>query len=152
MKTIAITLPHFFAGEAEAINRLFAEGSIDLLHLRKPDSTIEECRQLIDKINPEYYNRIVVNDHFALCAKYHLHGVHLNRRNPTPPPCHQGSISCSCHSLEEVVKRKPKLNYVFLSPIFDSISKQGYRSAFDDATLKKASAEGIIDQKVVALG
>lgn len=152
MKTIAITLPHFFAGEAEAINRLFAEGSIDLLHLRKPDSTIKECRQLIDKINPEYYNRIVVNDHFALCAKYHLHGVHLNRRNPTPPPCHQGSISCSCHSLEEVVERKPKLNYVFLSPIFDSISKQGYRSAFDDATLKKASAEGIIDQKVVALG
>ena len=50
------------------------------------------------------------------------------------------------------MKRKPKLNYVFLSPIFDSISKQGYRSAFDDATLKKASAEGIIGQKVVALG
>lgn len=152
MKTIAITLPDFFPNEAEAINRLFAEGSIDLLHLRKPDSTIDECRQLLDNIRNEYYERIVVNDHFALCAEYNLHGVHLNRRNPTPPPCHQGSVSCSCHSLEEVVERKPKMNYVFLSPIFDSISKQGYRSAFDDATLKKASAEGIIDQKVVALG
>lgn len=152
MKTIAITLPDFFPDEVEAINRMFAEGAIDLLHIRKPGSTIDKCRQLLDNIRNEYYGRIVVNDHFALCAEYNLYGVHLNRRNPTPPPCHQGSISCSCHSLKEVVARKLKMNYVFLSPIFDSISKQGYRSAFDDATLKKASAEGIIDQKVVALG
>ena len=54
--------------------------------------------------------------------------------------------------MEEVIERKPTMNYVFLSPIFDSISKQGYRSAFDHATLKKAAHEGIIDHKVVALG
>ena len=41
---------------------------------------------------------------------------------------------------------------MFLSPIFDSVSKQGYASAFTDNALKQASRDGIIDNKVVALG
>lgn len=41
---------------------------------------------------------------------------------------------------------------MFLSPIFDSVSKQGYTSAFTDNVLKQASKDGIIDNKVVALG
>lgn len=152
MIIIAITLPHFFTGEASAINTLFANGSIDLLHLRKPDSAPGDCRRLLDAINKEWLPRIVLNDHFALCGEYGLHGVHLNRRNPTPPSNHNGSTSCSCHSLQEVTERKPLMDYVFLSPIYDSISKQGYHSAFSDSTLRQASADGIIDHKVVALG
>ena len=152
MKIIAITLPHFFSGEASAINALFTEDSINLLHLRKPNSAIDDCRRLLDGIDKEWLSRIVINDHFALCHEYSLHGVHLNRRNPIPPANHRGSLSCSCHSLQEVVVRKPEMDYVFLSPIYDSISKQGYRSAFTEATLRKAAANGIIDNKVVALG
>ena len=152
MKIIAITLPHFFADEASAINALFAEDSIDLLHLRKPDSSIDDCRRLLDAIDKEWLPRIVINDHFDLCREYGLYGVHLNRRNPTPPANHCGSLSCSCHSLQEVAESKPEMDYVFLSPIYDSISKQGYHSAFTDATLRKAAADGIIDGKVVALG
>lgn len=151
MKWIVITMPDFIEHEAKYINQLF-EAGIDLLHLRKPDSSLEDCERLLQEIAPKWYPQIVVNDHFSLCQKYHLHGIHLNRRNHEIPERFQGSISCSCHSLEEVIEKKPVCDYVFLSPIFDSISKQGYRSAFDDATLKKASAEGIIDQKVVALG
>lgn len=152
MKIIAITLPAFFPQEAEAVNRLFASGSIDLLHLRKPGSDIGDCRKLLDKIAKEWLPRIVVHNHFTLCAEYGLHGCHLNSRNPTPPDSHRGSLSCSCHSLEEAARRKPFMDYVFLSPIFDSISKQGYRSAFSDTTLREAAASGIIDDKVVALG
>ena len=151
MKTIAITLPHFFQNEASAINRLFENG-IDLLHLRKPDSQIDECRQLLEAVNKRLLQRIVVHDHFELCNEFHLHGIHLNRRNNTVPADHHGSLSCSCHSLEEVIERKPKMDYVFLSPIYDSISKQGYHSAFNDEALRRASAQGIIDHKVVALG
>lgn len=61
-------------------------------------------------------------------------------------------MSRSCHSLDEVKAWKSHCAYVFLSPIYDSISKQGYRSAFSKQVLLKASAEGIIDQQVVALG
>lgn len=35
---------------------------------------------------------------------------------------------------------------------FDSISKQGYRSGFNEAQLRRASAEGILTNKTIALG
>ena len=81
--------------------------------------------------------------------------VRLNRRNPDAPKFARSSglsLSYSCHSLSEVELRKPKMDYVFLSPIFDSISKRGYRSKFSLSELQKAGAEGIIDSRVVALG
>ena len=89
---------------------------------------------------------------FELCKEFQLHGIHLNRRNNTVPADHHGSLSCSCHSLEEVIERKPKMDYVFLSPIYDSISKQGYCHAFTSEQLTEAAKEGIINERVFALG
>ena len=151
MKWIVITMPEFITNEATYIEQLF-EAGIDLLHLRKPDSSTEDCEQLLQQLNPKWYSRIVVHDHFELCEKYHLHGIHLNRRNHHIPDGFSGSISRSCHSLEEIIENKDNFDYVFLSPIFDSISKQGYQHAFTDEKLAKAAQEGIIDNKVIALG
>ena len=53
----------------------------------------------------------------------------------------------SCHSLEEVAKYKATCDYVFLSPIYDSISKEGYPSAYTTDSLQKARQAGIIDAK-----
>ena len=50
------------------------------------------------------------------------------------------------------MRYKADYDYLLLSPIFDSISKQGYRSGFSDEELRRASDEGIIDHKVIALG
>ena len=43
-------------------------------------------------------------------------------------------------------------DYLFLSPIFDSISKEGYRSAFTPAVLREAAARGLLGERVAALG
>lgn len=43
-------------------------------------------------------------------------------------------------------------DYLSLSPIFDSISKQGYHAAFTLEQLHVAKEQGIIDQRVLALG
>ena len=139
------------SGEALFIDRLFGHG-LDLLHLRKPGSTIESCRELLRQIPERWHSRIVLHDHFPLTGEFLLHGVHLNRRCPHAPNGYSGSISCSCHSLEEVAKKKPTSDYVFLSPIFNSISKAGYEAAFSTAALHKAAAESLIDNKVYALG
>ena len=149
--TIVITLPQFFDGEAGQIARLL-RCSIDLIHIRKPQATAEETEHLIQAIPQEYHHRLVLHDHHELAGKYHLHGVHLNSRNPLPPKSWKGSVSRSCHSLEEVKEWKDRCDYVSLSPIFDSISKQGYRAAFSAEELEKAKEEGIIDHKVMALG
>ena len=47
---------------------------------------------------------------------------------------------------------KNKSDYVFLSPIFDSISKKGYKSAFSFRELKKCFDNKVFDNNVVALG
>ena len=109
MKWIIITTPTFISHEAKYIDQLF-EAGIDLLHLRKPDSTPEECELLIQKIDPKWYPQIVIHDHFELCEKYHLHGIHLNRRNSQIPENFQGSISRSCHSFEEVTESLDNAN------------------------------------------
>ena len=49
-------------------------------------------------------------------------------------------------------RHKAECDYVFLSPIYDSISKEGYSSAYPFDTLQKAQQAGIIDSKVIALG
>ena len=151
MECIVITSPGFLQGEADFIDRLFGHG-LDRLHLRKPGADIGECRRLLDGISREWLPRIVVHDNFGLCREYGLGGVHLNGRNPMAPPNHEGSVSRSCHSLEEISRYKGECDYLTLSPIFNSISKQGYMAAFEPGQLAAARDSGLIDSRVIALG
>lgn len=151
MEWIVITSPGFLQGEADFIDRLFGHG-LDRLHLRKPGAEIGECRRLLDGISREWLPRIVVHDNFGLCREYGLGGVHLNGRNPMVPPNHEGSVSRSCHSLEEISRYNEECDYLTLSPIFNSISKQGYMAAFEPEQLAAARDSGLIDRRVMALG
>lgn len=151
MKLIVVTLPGLFTGEAALLTRLFENG-LETLHLRKPSATDTDLRNLLRAIPRRYLPRIVLHDGFSLTKDFPLKGIHLNGRNPQPPAGYKGSVSRSCHSVEEVREWKPRCNYVFLSPIFDSISKKGYQSVFPEETLREAAREGVIDSKVMALG
>lgn len=151
MKIILITPPTYFVEEDKIITALFEEG-LDILHLRKPDSSPMYAERLLTLIPEQYHKRIVVHDHFYLKEEFHLKGIHLNHRNPLKPSHYKGHTSCSCHSLEEVKEKKHQHDYVFMSPVFDSISKLSYRSSYSDIELKKAHKSGIIDKRVIALG
>ena len=151
MKLIAITKPDFYDGEAAFIKRLFESG-FDIVHLRKPNSDIDNCRNILNELSSEERSKIVVHDYPELYYEFSLKGIHINKNIVKYPEGYQGFKTRSCHSLEEVKLYKDDFDYVFLSPIFDSISKQGYNSAFTEDELRRASEEGIIDEKVVALG
>lgn len=151
MKWIVITSPDALPGEVSFIERLFEHG-MDLLHLRKPEADEATYAHLLEAIPEQWHRRIVLHDHFQLTERFALHGVHLNRRNPLPPAAWQGSCSASCHSLQEVTAQKPQRDYLFLSPIFNSISKVGYAAAFPEELLQEAACQGIIDHQVIALG
>lgn len=136
-------------------SRLWAEAlenGVDLLHLRKPDAPVEEIRRLLEETDTKYYGRIVLHNRFDLAVQFGLKGIHLNRRENLPPENFTGSISRSCHSLDELRDGKNRYAYQFLSPIFDSISKTGYASSFPDPVLKAAAITGNIDRKCIALG
>ena len=150
MKLIVITTETFFAGEAEAINLLFENG-MEVLHVRKPLASMPETEMFIGQINENFHPRIVIHDFYELTKSYDLKGVHLNRRNQgicMEEIMHSRlSISRSCHSFKEV-SESHFCDYVFLSPIFDSISKVGYRQGFTSDQL----SESTIDKRVIALG
>jgi thiamine-phosphate pyrophosphorylase len=150
MKLIVITSENFFDDEGRIINLLFQNG-LEILHLRKPSSSIEAVKELTMSIDASFHKRIVLHDHFSLTETFDLRGVHLNRRNMVAPQKEKLSLSCSCHSFEEVVSSRG-YDYVFLSPIFDSISKAGYIGGFTSEQLYEAKYEGIINERVMALG
>lgn len=159
VSVILITMPDAFPGETDICNRLLADG-LGRLHLRKPDASLEETARWLEQIEPQYRRHIVVHDHHDLAREYRLGGIHLNGRNPQAPdwfvhPIDNNkeeacTLSRSCHSIEEVRTVARDYDYVFLSPVFDSISKQGYRTTFLREEL--SSARDILSRNVYALG
>ena len=151
MKIILITPPQTLDNECAIVNRMFDEG-LEILHLRKPEATCGEMEDYILQIEGQYRNRIVVHSCFELIDKYNLKGAHIGLNRPMTIAGYSRHLSYSCHSIEEVKEQKPHCDYVFLSPIFNSISKQDYTAAFSAEQLIEAKAQHIIDDKVVALG
>ena len=156
---IVITKPEMFPGETEVVNTLFANG-MQRLHLRKPGASEQEMAEWIGRIDLPFRQKIIVHDHHRLLRTMGLGGIHLNARNPEAPAWFsaegqkRGSVtlSRSCHSLEEIAQWKSVCDYLFLSPIFDSISKGGYTSAFPRETLLQAYHDGLFSKPVYALG
>ena len=156
---IVITKPEMFPGEADMVNTLFANG-MQRLHLRKPGASEEEMAEWIGRIDLPFRQRIIVHDHHRLLRTMGLGGIHLNARNPEAPAWFSAerqkrrsvTLSRSCHSLEEIAQWKGVCDYLFLSPIFDSISKGGYTSAFTRETLLQAYHDGLFSKPVYALG
>lgn len=151
MKLIAISWPDFFEGEAESINALFHEG-LERLHIRKPGAAEADVERLISQIEGPFRQRLAVHYFPGLAQRFEGVGIHLSNGFRHLPDGLGRTLSLSCHSIEEVGREKSTVDYLFLSPIFDSVSKSGYKSAFSDSDIRAAAASGMIDSKVVALG
>lgn len=148
--TLAFTSPDLSdstsaAREMADCYRLIESGAVDFLHLRKPGASADEMESLLTEFPSEFLSRVTLHSHFPLAEKFAVGGFHLNSRWPhvdesllTFPSGCRRRLSCSMHSLGEIEnylseeKRGPsgRYTYVTLSPIFDSISKSGYSSAF----------------------
>jgi len=145
MRTIAITPPYFYAGEADAIVAALDERGFWRVHIRKPNASANELRELLVAIPMRLRNRISLHDHHNIAIEFGIGGVHLNRRNPLPPAGWHGITSRSIHSLEEIAGMTD--DYAFLSPIFPSISKPGYHN-----TLTLESLSPHLNPRIFALG
>lgn len=145
----AITLPDFIPDEATRIVRLLDDG-YDIVHIRKPGADTARIRDLIQAIPTQLHPRLRLHDAPELLKEFDLGGFHLNSRQPSIPAGAQ-NVSRSCHSLAELDSLLPdgsQPEYQTLSPIFDSISKPGYKSAFDLDLIRPH----IISKRVLALG
>lgn len=151
MKLIVVTAPTFFVEEDQIITALFEEG-LDILHLCKPDSQAIYAERLLTLIPERYHRRIVIHEHFHLKEEFGLMGIHLNRNCPQEPQNYSGNVSCTCHSLDEVKNKKGVYDYVFLEPVFNSITRPERQAGYTAEELRQAGKEKIIDSHVMALG
>ena len=149
-KLIIITPEKNHSSEFGLIATLFENG-LQLLHLRKPQATENELRDYLKQIPKKFYKKIVIHSHYKLVKEFNLKGAHLTekarkvkRLNPSLK-----IISTSFHTTTGILKSRRKYEYVFLSPVFDSISKKGYKSNFNLEDLKPFLKK---NKNVVALG
>lgn len=131
-------------------------------HLRKPDAKRISIKVLLDQIDPSFLPGVVLHQHHDLLSDYgltclHYPGTLLSHTDPSLIAAqHQSGItlSTSIHDLQEIHDLKALLslsvfNYVFYSPVFNSISKPGYLGNItSDFRLTKNSA----GPAVIALG
>lgn len=136
MIKIAITPEDIRDDESAFIKRILDAGW-DWVHLRHPSLSQTQMRSLIEEIAPIYYPRIKLHSHPELVAEYSLGGFHLNSRTPEVNlDPERYSLSRSCHSIDELQSPiNRRLDYVTLSPIFDSVSKRGYKGGIAADTL-----------------
>ena len=147
--TVVITTPGECDDEPRRIGEMLRTGVADLVHIRKPGWSAARLAALLEAIPAELHPRLRLHDRFELLERFPLvGGVHLNGRNPQAPAGVR-HVSRSCHSVAEVEACTPgEYDYVTLSPVFDSISKPGYLSAFDATALRGVPGR----QRVVGLG
>lgn len=127
--------------EADIITQVLASGVVDRVHLRKPDDE-PRVHRLLSLIPTGLYKKLSISYFPTLARKY---GCQYHLREGEIPPAGL-PYSRSCHSPEEP-GADPKASYSFLSPIYDSISKPGYRQAFPPASLA-----GKLPSNMIALG
>jgi thiamine-phosphate pyrophosphorylase len=139
MDIIVITMPHRYPGEATIINRLFDAG-LQRLHLRKPDASREELEAIVSNIPDTYLDKVSIHSHYTLANTYRLGGIHCTgagRHEFYATPTTTSRRSISLHSIDEAAQVDSSFDYAFIGPIFDSISKIGYKQGIHHEELRQ---------------
>ncbi|RXQ96095.1 thiamine phosphate synthase [Ancylomarina salipaludis] len=132
MTPIVITPEEILTDEVRLWEALFQSG-LQRLHVRKPQASISDLRNMLNDLEKQYHSRVILHQHHILAEEFNLGGIHFKSVHQTdeyPIKRQNISRSRSCHTPLEVLNHYKTHDYVFLSPIYNSISKQGYPSAF----------------------
>lgn len=138
MKVVIVSNPNVVENETTIISALF-EAGLETLHLRKPDITKDDLVDLINCINPKYHPAIVLHQHFDLTEEFAINRIHLSepkRKTASSKDLLSWKsknyvLSTSIHSIEDYNSLSTNFDYVFLGPVYESISKDGYKPSFN---------------------
>ena len=140
--------------ETTILNQLF-EAGLEWYHFRKPDKDYQEHCEYLNQIDKKYHNRIVVHYFHELINEFNLKGIHFQEQKRRDA-LENGSeyflnlnmtgktMSSSFHEPEELADCDIEFDYHLLSPVFSSISKQGYEGRGFDVN--------DIDKTIIGMG
>ncbi|MDR0954575.1 MAG: thiamine phosphate synthase [Rikenellaceae bacterium] len=146
---IVITPEEIFPNEARALFALVENGA-QIIHLRHPGATENALCDLLITIHPEVLYHLTIHYHPHLAGVFGLGGVHY-RPEEIAREGGGSRKSASAHDWMTVKSCMGHADYLFLSPIFDSVSKAGYKAAFAEEQLR-VLLEDTDRPPVVALG
>jgi hydroxymethylpyrimidine/phosphomethylpyrimidine kinase len=142
-RLVVISPPEIRPDEALLVKRLFAAG-LERWHLRKPGVPIAEVERLLEGLTSEERARTVTHRHPELVEKYGLLGYHLRETESSPVQAlrlgrslhpsgalrlahaegRRVTISSDPNTGTPLFEGHPE--WLFLSPLFPSLSKDGY--------------------------
>ncbi|MBN2418784.1 MAG: thiamine phosphate synthase [Deltaproteobacteria bacterium] len=155
MEIIIISCPFSAENEIDLINQMFKEG-LQSFHLRKPGYKKGQLEGFLGQIKADYHSRVKIHSSIELLNTYRLGGIHVPAEMTLKKSImdlkrqKKISMSSSFHTLEELKRSNEQIDYAFLSPVFDSISKNNYKSRFDYDELHGALT--LAKTRVIALG
>lgn len=161
MKVVVFSSPNNFHTEIPYVIQMFEKG-LGTFHLRKPKFSTKDLEEYITSIPERYRGRIIIHTHHELASAYQLKGIHYSRTHRKKGISGKAKFSLSriinrsmvfsksCHSLSTIKEDVNKYDYVFLSPVFDSISKDSHKSKFGLGSIKQTLES--TKQTVYALG
>jgi len=132
---ILITLEKNNDREKEQLTQIFESG-LSLLHVRKPGISEEELRSWLSGFDESCLRKMVLHQHHRLAASFPVKGIHLtehlrSKKKELVQYIEQYklggfTVSSSFHDPENMKNEASLFDYSFLSPVFTSISKEGY--------------------------
>lgn len=151
---IVISDHQLYLREAQEINRLFESG-MERYHIRHHNISDEDLTGLIEAVEPNFLGRIAANHNHELARSLGITRFHYteeDRKTWEKQDWKGRSLeeiySTSVHTIEDYNALPDFFDYAFISPVFDSISKPGYKAVSFD--LSKRDPEKAT--KLVGLG
>lgn len=137
MKIVLITPEVDDFHEMESITALIEAGV--RVHVRKKNKTEQELSKYIRQFPESIRSGITLHGYHQLAENMNLGGIHLSGNETIDQISNwRGRISKSFHSLDFLNDvSNNNLHYGFISPVFDSISKKGYKAAFNGEELAR---------------
>ncbi|MEG1553943.1 MAG: thiamine phosphate synthase [Rikenellaceae bacterium] len=145
-RCIVITQEQITLSEIDPIAEIIDDGCWRV-HIRKPHADKDALRSFLDvlcnRVDPK---KLSMHYYHDIALEYGFGGVHGKSQEQDVLK------SISCHSIKEVEENNGVVDYLFISPIFDSISKLGYKAAIDISEIGALLKDENYASQIVALG
>ncbi|UJH92071.1 thiamine phosphate synthase [Antarcticibacterium sp. 1MA-6-2] len=132
----------------------FFENGLPLLHVRKPGMTEEDLKIWLSQFDEKHLRKMVLHQHHHLAEILQVKGINIKESFRSKKEDLKSyierfqseglTVSSSFHDPEKVKKEASAFDYIFLSPVFTSVSKTGYEG--------QAFRVENFPHKVIALG
>lgn len=139
---LSTSIPH--PQEMDIIRSFFMNEDA-LFHLRRYDWGEGQVTDFLSQFTKGELEKIVLNHHHFLATELGINRLHFSEQDRSEIEeeklqrfADAGFIlSTSVHELETFNKLPACFTYVFLSPVFDSISKEGYKAVNFDLSHRR---------------